>query len=76
MTSAMRYWGSLSNWIDIASRYISAKISAPGLDNDDTPIDRQRRIIGLVLFIIFIGLPAAIVLLSLYFLDFAARLFR
>ena len=76
MTEAMRYWESLSQWIDIASRYIGAKISAPGLDNDDTPIDRQRRIIGLILFIIFIGLPAAFVLLFLYFPDFAARLFR
>jgi hypothetical protein len=61
----MRSWGSLSQWIDIASRYIGAKISVPGWDNDDTPIDRQRRIIGLILFIIFIGLPAAFLLLSL-----------
>ncbi len=72
----MRYWGSLSHWIDIISRLLRAKISEPGLDNSDTPIDRQRRIVGLILFIIFIGLPAAFVLLFLYFPDFAMRLFR
>jgi len=62
----MRYWGSLSHWIDIISRLLRAKISEPGLDNSDTPIDRQRRIVGLILFIIFIGLPA-LVLLFFYF---------
>ena len=72
----MRYWGSLSHWVDIASRYTRAKILAPGLDNSDTRIDRQRRIIGLILFIILIGLPAAFLLLWTYFPEFATRLFR
>ena len=56
----MRYWGSLSHMVDIATRYMRAKIEAPGLDNSDSPIDRQRRIIGLILFIIFIGVPALV----------------
>jgi uncharacterized membrane protein YjfL (UPF0719 family) len=58
----MRYWGSISHWVDILSRYIGAKLTAPGLDRSDTRIDRQRRVIGLILFVIFIGLPAVFLL--------------
>ena len=72
----MRYRGSLSHWIDMATNYARAKILAPGLDNSDTRIDRQRRVIGLILFIIFIGLPAAFILLAIYFPEIAARPFR
>jgi len=63
----MRYRGSFSYFVDLATRYTRAKIEAPGLDNSDTRIDRQRRIVGLVLFIIFIGLPALVLLYYGYF---------
>ena len=72
----MDFWGSPSHWLSIVSRYISAKLTAPGLDNSDTRIDRQRRIVGLVMFIILIGLPAAFLLLWTYFPELAQRLFR
>ena len=63
-------------WIEMLSNLICVKIMDPGVDNNDTRIDRQRQIIGLILFVIFIGIPAAFVLLWIYFPDFAARLFR
>lgn len=71
----MSYWGSPSHWLIMISRYISAKLTAPGLDNSDTRIDRQRRIVGLVLFVIFIGLPAAFLFICTYFPATAERLF-
>ncbi len=72
----MGYFGSPSHWLSIVSRYLTAKLTAPGLDNSDTRIDRQRRAVGLVLFVIFIGLPAAFLLLWTYFPELAERLFR
>ena len=72
----MRYFGSLSHLLDIVSRYTRAKIVGPRLDHSDTRIDRQRRVIGLILFVLFIGVPAAFLLLWDYFPDFAARFFR
>ena len=63
-------------WVEIVANLICLKIMDPGVDNNDTRIDRQRQIIGLVLFIIFIGIPAAFVLLWIYFPDFAAKLFH
>lgn len=64
----IRYFGSLSHIIEMVSDYITGRISGESsIDHSDTPIDRQRRIIGLVLFIIFILLPAAFLLLALYF---------
>ena len=71
----MRYWGSLSHWIDIASRYTRAKINSPGLDDGNTRIDRQRRLVGLIMFMIFIGLPAAVLFLLIYFPEFITKLF-
>ena len=60
----------------MVANLIRVKIEDPGLDNNDTRIDRQRQIIGLILFIIFIGIPAAFLLVWIYFPDFAAKLFR
>lgn len=65
-----------SRWVEIVADLIRVKIEDPGLDNNDTRIDRQRQIIGLILFIIFIGIPAAFLLVWIYFPDFAAKLFR
>ena len=57
--------------------YIRARIGGPSsIDRSDTRIDRQRRIIGLILFVIFIGLPAAFILLLTSLPDFLMRLFR
>jgi uncharacterized membrane protein len=64
----MRYSGSLSDLIRMAANYISARIAGEStIDPSDTPIDRQRRIIGLVLFIVFIVMPALLLLLAMYF---------
>ena len=63
-------------WVEMVANLIRVKIEDPGLDNNDTRIDRQRQIIGLILFIIFIGIPAAFLLVWIYFPDFAAKLFR
>ena len=65
-----------SRWVEIVANLIRLHIEDPGLDNNDTQIDRQRQVIGLILFVIFIGIPAAFLLLWIYFPDFAAKLFR
>ena len=72
----MRFSGSVSYLIDIATRYIRAKVETPGLDDGNTRVDRQRRIVGFILFILFIGVPAIFLLLWTYFPDLAVRLFR
>ena len=54
--------GSPQHIVEMLANYLRAKIAgASSIDRGDTRIDRQRRIIGLILFIIFIGLPAAFV---------------
>ena len=61
----------------MVGRFISARVSGESaIDRSDTRIDRQRRRVGLVLFVIFIGLPATFLLIWDYFPDFALRLFR
>ena len=61
--------GSLSHWIDMLVRFVQARISGESaIDRSDTPIDRQRRIVGVVLLIIFILLPALFILFSGYLL--------
>jgi hypothetical protein len=73
----MGYLGSPQHIVEMLANYIRARISRESaIDRSDTRIDRQRRIIGLILFLIFIGLPAAFILLWTYFPDFAMRLFR
>ena len=62
--------------VEIVASLIRVQIEDPGVDNNDTRIDRQRQIIGLILFIIFIGIPAAFLFVWIYFTDFAAKLFR
>ena len=65
----MGYLGSPQHIVAMLANYIRGKVSGgSAIDNSDTRIDRQRRIIGLVLFIIFILLPAL-------FLIFADRFF-
>ncbi|HEY6207164.1 MAG TPA: hypothetical protein VIW21_13470 [Chthoniobacterales bacterium] len=71
----MGYLGSPRHIVEMIANYIRAKITGESVDPPDR-IDRQRQIVGLILFIIFIGLPAAFLLLWMYFPDFAARLFR
>ena len=72
----MRYWGSVSHIVDLACRYTRAKIAAHGIDDGtSTRIDRQRRIVGLVLFVVFIGLPALFLLLLIYFPKALSHLF-
>jgi hypothetical protein len=64
----MGYLGSPQHIVEMVANYIRARISGESaIDNSDTPIDRQRRIIGLILFLIFFGLPAAFLLYFLYF---------
>jgi len=65
-----------SRWVEILANLIRVKITAPGLDNGDTRIDRQRRLVGLIMLIVFILLPAAFLGLWMYFPAFAERLFR
>jgi hypothetical protein len=73
----MAYLGSPQHIVEMLTRFIRARIGGPSaIDRSDTRIDRQRRVIGLILFAIFFGLPAAFLLLWTYFPDFAARLFR
>ena len=66
----------MRSWVEIVANLIRVQIEDPGVDNKDTRIDRQRQIIGLILFIIFIGIPAVFLLVWTYFPDFAAKLFR
>ena len=72
----MGYLGSPQNIVEMIVNYIRAKISGESWESIDPPdkIDRQRQLVGLILFIIFIGLPVAFLLLCMYFPDFAARL--
>lgn len=72
----MSYFGWISQRIEIVARYTRFRSLAPSLDNSDTPIDQRRRLIGLVLLIIFLGLPAVVLFLWTYFPDVAARLSR
>jgi hypothetical protein len=61
--------GSLSHWIAMLARFIGARVSGESaIDHSDTRIDRQRRIVGLVLLIIFLLLPALFILFSDYLL--------
>jgi hypothetical protein len=55
-------WITARHRRDVAN-YIRVKITGQS-DRSDTRIDRQRRIIGLILFVVFIGLPAVLILLS------------
>jgi hypothetical protein len=72
----MRYFGSLGHIIDMVSNYITGRVPGESaIDRSDTRIDRQRRIIGLVLFIIFILLPASFLLLALNFPDLFKKWF-
>jgi hypothetical protein len=60
----MGYLGSPQHIVEMFANYIRARIpSQSALDRSDTRIDRQRRLIGLILFVIFIGLPAVLILL-------------
>jgi hypothetical protein len=58
----MGYLGSPQHIVEMFANYIRAKITGQS-DRSDTRIDRQRRIIGLILFVAFIGLPAVLILL-------------
>jgi hypothetical protein len=58
----MGYLGSPQHIVEMFANYIRAKITGQS-DRSDTRIDRQRRIIGLILFVVFIGLPAVLILL-------------
>jgi hypothetical protein len=64
----MGYLGSPQHIVEMLANHIRARIAGQfALDRSDTRIDRQRRIIGLILFVIFIGLPAVFILLWTYF---------
>jgi hypothetical protein len=59
----MGYLGSPPHLVEMLTNYIRGKVSSESaIDNSDTRIDRQRRIIGLILFVIFILLPALFII--------------
>jgi hypothetical protein len=65
----MGYLGSPQHILEMLTNYIRAKTSGESaIDNSDTRVDRQRRLIGLILFIIFILLPALFIIFAARFL--------
>ena len=63
----MGYLGSPQHIVEMVANYIRARIlGESAIDRSDTRIDRQPRVIGLVLFIIFILLPALFIVFSDY----------
>jgi hypothetical protein len=73
----MGYLGSPQHIIEMLANYVRATITGRSeIDNSETRIDAQRRIVELIVFLIVIGLPAAFILLWSYFPDFARGLSR
>ena len=61
----MGYLGSPPHLVEMLTNYIRGRVSSESaIDNSDTRIDRQRRIIGLILFVIFILLPALFIIFA------------
>ncbi len=64
----MSFLGSPQHFVEMLVNYIRARVGGgSSIDNRNTPIDRQRRLVGLILFLTLIGLPAGFLLLWTYF---------